>query len=110
MPLEAKVAESLAAYRAFHAEWDARLAWQESVLRKAAPDLVLADVPYLSLAAAARLDIPRSALCSLNWADILAGYCADAPDLEDAARADAGRLQQRRRVPATGAVHADAGA
>ena len=79
--LEAKVAESLAAYRVFHAEWDARLAWQESVLRKAAPDLVLADVPYLSLATAAQLEIPSLALCSLNWADILAGYCADAPDL-----------------------------
>ncbi len=81
--VEAKVAESLAAYRAFHAEWDARLAWQEGALREAVPDLVLADVPYLSLAAAARLDIPSLALCSLNWADILAGYCADAPDLEE---------------------------
>jgi hypothetical protein len=80
--LEAKVVESLAAYRAFHAEWDARLAWQERVLRSVAPDGVLADVPYLTLAATARLKIPALALCSLNWADILAGYCADAPDLE----------------------------
>ena len=80
--LEAKVAESLAAYRTFHAEWDARLAWQEGLLREAAPDLVLADIPYLSLAAAARLDIPTLALCSLNWADILAGYCPDEPDLQ----------------------------
>jgi hypothetical protein len=80
--LEAKVAESLAAYRTFHAEWDTRLAWQESLLREATPDLVLADIPYLSLAAAARLDIPTLALCSLNWADILAGYCPDEPDLQ----------------------------
>ncbi|HRD66422.1 MAG TPA: hypothetical protein PKY50_09730 [Candidatus Competibacter sp.] len=79
--LEAKVAESLAAYRAFHAEWDARLAWQESTLRSAPPDGVLADIPYLTLAAAARLGIRSLALCSLNWADILAGYCQDAPDL-----------------------------
>lgn len=79
--LEVNVAESLAAYRTFHAEWDERLAWQESVLRDAAPDLLLADVPYLSLAAAARLGVPALALCSLNWADILAGYCADASDL-----------------------------
>ena len=79
--LEVKVAESLAAYRTFHAEWDARLAWQESVLRSAAPDGVLADVPYLTLAAAARLKIPALALCSLNWADILAGYCPEAPGL-----------------------------
>lgn len=79
--LAAKIPESLAAYRAFHAEWDARLAWQESLLRAARPDAVLADVPYLTLAAAARLHIPALALCSLNWADILAGYCPDAPDL-----------------------------
>ena len=80
--LDVKVAESLAAYRAFHAEWEARLAWQEKVLQEAAPDGVLADIPYLTLAAAARLGIPALALCSLNWADILAGYCPDAPDLD----------------------------
>ncbi|MCB1778129.1 MAG: hypothetical protein KDI50_11910 [Candidatus Competibacteraceae bacterium] len=81
--LEAKVAESLTAYRAFHADWDARLAWQERLLRAAAPDVLLADVPYLSLAAAARLNIPALALCSLNWADILAGYACGEPDLEE---------------------------
>lgn len=79
--LEAKVAESLAAYRVFHAEWDERLAWQETVLLEAAPDGVLADIPYLTLTAAARLDLPALALCSLNWADILQGYCRNAPDL-----------------------------
>lgn len=80
--LEAKVAESLAAYRALHADWAARLAWQEKLLRDAAPDLLLADIPYLTLAAAARLGIPAVALCSLNWADILAGYGQNEPDLE----------------------------
>ncbi len=69
--LAVNVAASLAAYRAFHAEWEARLAWQEDVLRQAAPDVLLADVPYLTLAAAARLNIPALALCSLNWADVL---------------------------------------
>jgi len=80
--LEAKVAESLAAYRAFHADWAARLAWQELLLRDTAPDVLLADIPYLTLAAAARLEIPALALCSLNWADILAGYGQNEPDLE----------------------------
>ncbi|MDS4027727.1 MAG: hypothetical protein RKO25_12190 [Candidatus Contendobacter sp.] len=80
--LDANIAESLAAYRTFHAEWDTRLAWQEHMLRDAAPDLLLADVPYLTLAAAARLDIPALALCSLNWADILAGYYPNASDLQ----------------------------
>ena len=80
--LAAKISESLAAYRAFHAEWDVRLAWQEGLLLAARPDAVLADIPYLTLAAAARLHIPALALCSLNWADILAGYGADEPDLQ----------------------------
>ena len=79
--LEVKVAESLAAYRIFHTEWEGRLAWQEGLLRETAPDLVLADIPYLTLTAAARLGIPALALCSLNWADVLAGYCPAEPDL-----------------------------
>ena len=81
--LQAKVAESLAAYRAFHVDWLERLACQEARLRTAAPDGILADIPYLTLAAAARLGIPSLAMCSLNWADILAGYCPDAPDLAE---------------------------
>ncbi|MBL8258419.1 MAG: hypothetical protein JNM60_01230 [Candidatus Competibacteraceae bacterium] len=81
--LETKIPESLAAYRQFHAEWEARLAEQERALRAAQPDGVLADVPYLTLAAAHRLRIPALALCSLNWADILAGYCPNIPDLAE---------------------------
>ena len=37
-------------------------------------DIVLADVPYLTLAAASRASIPAAALCSLNWADIYRHY------------------------------------
>lgn len=81
--LQAKIPESLAAYRDFHAEWERRLAEQEGALRAAEPDGVLADVPYLTLAAAQRLRIPALALCSLNWADILAGYCSSIPDLAE---------------------------
>ena len=81
--LEAKVAESLVAYRAFHADWAAQLAWQEQWLRDEAPDAVLADIPYLTLAAAARLGIPALALCSLNWSDILAGYAQSEQVLQD---------------------------
>ena len=81
--LAAKVSESLAAYRVFHQDWQQRLAWQERQLQAAVPDGILADIPYLTLAAATRLGIPSLAMCSLNWADILAGYCADAPDLAE---------------------------
>ncbi len=81
--LTVRAAESLTAYRDFHRDWAVRLAWQEAQLQIAAPDLLLADVPYLSLAAAARLRIPALALCSLHWADILRGYGPDEPDLEE---------------------------
>ncbi len=72
--LEVKTAESLAAYRAFHADWERRLARQTALLKEHAPDLVFANIPYLPLAAAAQAGIPAVALCSLNWADILKAY------------------------------------
>ncbi|MCK7579966.1 MAG: hypothetical protein MZV65_32690 [Chromatiales bacterium] len=85
--LTVQIDASLTAYRAFHADWERRLAWQIDRLRTAAPDLILADIPYLTLAAAARFDISaRSHLCSLNWADVLAAYAPDAPDLDSLAR------------------------
>ncbi len=66
---------SCAAYRDFHADWDARVATAARALERAAPDLVLADVPYLPLAAARRAGIPAVALCSLHWGAIHAAYC-----------------------------------
>lgn len=72
--LDVCIEQSVAAYRSFHAEWDDRLAHQCALLREHAPDLVLANVPYLPLAAAQRLGIPCAALCSLNWSAILHHY------------------------------------
>lgn len=78
--VEVVIEDSFAAYRAFHADWEDRLARQEALLARLAPDLVLADIPYLPLAAAARLGLPAVALCSLNWADIFFSYCSEEPD------------------------------
>ena len=80
--LTVQIDASLAAYRTFHTDWEHHLTWQISLLREATPDLILADIPYLTLAAAARLDIPAVALCSLNWADVLAAYAPESPDLD----------------------------
>lgn len=74
------VAASLAAYRAFHNNWDMRVAEEAAALRALAPDLVLANVSYLALAAAARAGIAAVGMCSLNWADIFYPYCAAEPD------------------------------
>ncbi|MBF0220182.1 MAG: hypothetical protein HQL49_11755 [Gammaproteobacteria bacterium] len=72
-----RVAESLAAYRQLHLQWPQRLRDECQLLREIAPDWVLADIPYLTLAAAAEVGIPAVAICSLNWADIFAAYCGD---------------------------------
>jgi hypothetical protein len=69
------------AYLSFHANWEDRLGEQRRLLEGAAPDVVVADIPYLSLAAAREAGIPGVAVCSLNWADILDGYFPDDADI-----------------------------
>jgi hypothetical protein len=50
------------------------------LLQQLQPDLVLADIPYRILSAAAEQKIPTVALCSLNWASIYAAYCDDSSE------------------------------
>lgn len=71
---------SAQAYAEMHANWEVRVSKQAARIETLAPDLVLADVPYLSLAAAARVGIPAVALCSLNWADIYRHYFSNRPE------------------------------
>jgi hypothetical protein len=73
--LDVRVADSRAAYRAFHANWDARVADEARLLRELQADMVLSNVGYLVLAGAQRAGIANVALCSLNWADIYRHYC-----------------------------------
>lgn len=75
-----RVEESAEAYRDFHRDWKGRVAREAENMAALAPDLLLANVPYLSLAAAACAGIPAVAMCSLNWADIYAHYCHDRPE------------------------------
>jgi len=77
--LEVLAEESHRAYLRFHRGWVATVARQAAALAALAPDLVLADVPYLSLAAAAMAGIPAVAMCSLSWADIYHHYCGMLP-------------------------------
>jgi hypothetical protein len=62
---------SVHAYQTFHASMPERIERLAKELLEQKVDLVLADVPYLTLAAAKKAGIPCVALCSLNWADIL---------------------------------------
>ena len=56
----------------FHATWPDRLQTEVHALRTARPDLVLADAPYLALAAAKAAGIPSVAHVSLTWDLVLA--------------------------------------
>ncbi len=71
---------SLRRYRELHRRWPAAVASAADELAALAPTLLLANVPYLSLAAAERTGVPSVALCCLNWADIFEHYCGDEPD------------------------------
>ena len=71
---------SAAAYAEFHKDWERKVEMEAAELRALAPDLILANVPYLPLAGAASAGIPSAALCSLNWADIYQHYCGQRPE------------------------------
>ncbi len=78
--LDVDVEASAARYRTWHTDWEKRVAQVGSELAAAAPDLLFADVPYLTLAASAKAGIPAVAMCSLHWGDIYWHYCRDLPE------------------------------
>jgi hypothetical protein len=61
-------------YSELHANWEQRVDKCAKELEITGANLVLADVPYLTLAAANRIRIPAVAICSLNWFDIARNY------------------------------------
>ena len=73
--LEVQVEQSAAAYRELHADWQHRVAHEAEAMRALQPDLLLANVPYLSLAAAHEAGVRAVGMCCLNWADIYRHYC-----------------------------------
>ncbi|MBI5435824.1 MAG: hypothetical protein HY937_01705 [Nitrosomonadales bacterium] len=74
--VDVQVEESAVAYREFHADWDEKVEREAHAMRALKPDLLLANVPYLSLAAARVAGVRAVGMCSLNWADIYHHYCA----------------------------------
>ena len=69
-------------YRRLHADFDQIVGREAARLREARPDVVLANVPYVILAAAARAGVPAVVLSSLQWADIYRHYLGDRPEAE----------------------------
>ncbi len=78
--VEVDVARSLAAYREYHKDWGDKVARAADEMRALQPDLLFANVPYLSLAAAQAAKVPAVAMCCLNWADIYRHYAPDDTD------------------------------
>lgn len=78
--LDIALAASARRYAEWHADWEERVARAAAELAQLAPDLVLANVPYLTLAAARAAAIPAAALCSLNWIAIYRHYFGDRPE------------------------------
>lgn len=75
-PMRVDARASFEGYRRQAENWDEVVARQIALTRVIAPDLVLADVPHVPLAAAQALGVRNVALCSLNWADVFAAYCS----------------------------------
>lgn len=67
-------------YAELHADWPGVVEREAERLRAARPDLVLANIPYVTVAAAALAGIPVVALSSLQWADIYRHYLGDRPE------------------------------
>lgn len=74
--IDVQVDESAMAYRIFHTNWEEKVEREAHAMRALEPDLLLANAPYLSLAAARIADVRAVGMCSLNWADIYFHYCA----------------------------------
>ncbi|MGB5605737.1 MAG: hypothetical protein WBN51_04405 [Gammaproteobacteria bacterium] len=71
---EVDVPASRQVFARFHRDWDAGIRKDIELLQGVSPDLVLGNIPYRIFCAAAALEIPAIALCSLNWAAIHAAY------------------------------------
>ncbi|MFA6121650.1 MAG: hypothetical protein WCT35_05365 [Sideroxydans sp.] len=75
--VEVDVPRSLANYREYHADWEAKVTQAAAEMQALQPDLLFANVPYRSLAAAQVAGVPSVAMCCLNWADIYRHYAPD---------------------------------
>ena len=73
-PLKIDVEATWHEHHRFHSSWEERLQTEIEAMRAANPGIVLADTPYLALAAGKAAAIPSVALVSLTWDLILSAY------------------------------------
>jgi hypothetical protein len=75
-PLRIDVGATWREHNRFHNAWEERLQTEIEAMRVAAPNVVLADTPYLALAAGKTAAIPTVALVSFTWDLVLSEYVA----------------------------------
>lgn len=75
-PLSIDVEATWREHQRFHATWKDRLQIEQAAMRRARPNVVLADTPYLALAAGHAASIPAVALVSFTWDVILSQFTA----------------------------------
>jgi len=77
---EVLIEASARRYQELHAGLDALVAQEADRLARLGIDLVLANIPYVTLLAARKAGIRAMALSCLNWAAIYHAYCGDRPE------------------------------
>ena len=75
-PLTIDVEATWLEHERFHSTWNDRLQREVTAMKAAKPDVVLADTPYLALAAGKAAAIPTVALASFTWDLVLSGFAA----------------------------------
>ena len=78
-PLTIDVEATWREHERFHATWTDRIQHEVTAMKAARPNVVLADTPYLALAAGKAAAIPTVALASFTWDLILSEYVAPPP-------------------------------
>ncbi len=75
-PLTIDIETTWHKHQHFHTSWDARLQTEVDAMRAAQPGLILADTPYLALAAGKEAAIPSIVLANFTWDLVLSEYPA----------------------------------
>src|SRR5256712_1830067 len=70
-PMRIDVAATWEKHRRFHEQWEDKVAAEVRAIRSCKPALVLADISYLAIEAAARAGVPAVGLCNLSWDGVL---------------------------------------
>lgn len=80
-PLTIDVEATWREHARFHAAWDDRIQAEVEAMHQAHPSLVLADTPYLAIAAGATAGLPTVGLVSFTWDLVLSGLSVS-PDVD----------------------------